>query len=58
MNIKVVGGKQKVLVNYVDASAPGPPGVVLLKPFQIKYFVVHFCLFLIKNHMVQNTYIN
>ena len=39
---KVVGGKHNVLVSHVDVCAPDPPGVVLLKPLQMRYFVVHF----------------
>ena len=34
MNKKVVGGKHNVLVDYVDASAPDPSGVVLCNPFK------------------------
>ena len=34
MNKKVVGGKHKVLIHYVDASAPNPSGAVLCNTFK------------------------
>ena len=47
-NRKVVGGKQNVLVHYMDISAPDPFGIVLCNPF--KWDIL--CSFLIKNHVV------
>ena len=47
-NRKGVGGKNNVLVHYVNVSAPDPTGVVLCNPF--KWDILYS--FLIKNHVV------
>ena len=47
-NKKVVEGKHNVLIQYGDASAPNPSGVVLCNPF--KWDILYS--FLIKNHVV------
>ena len=48
MDINVVGGKDNVLVHYVDVCAPDSSGVVLCNPF--KWDILYS--FLIKNHFV------
>ena len=42
-NRKDVGGKHKILVQYVNVCAPDPSGNVLWN-FHMRYFVVHFWL--------------
>ena len=47
-NRKFIGGKNNVLIHYVDVIAPNPSGVVLCNPF--KWDILYS--FLIKNHVV------
>ena len=47
-NRKLVGGKQNVLIYYVNVCAPDPPGVVVWNPFIWDIL----CSFLIQNHVI------
>ena len=62
--IKVIGGKQNILVHCVDVSAPDPSGIVVCNPFKwdILYFVFIFsdqksCCFLCAYHTSKTNFI-